>query len=210
MPAWLDKAIGAVWSASMKGLARGPHVTRFAMYERLGEVGRALPKRSGRVLSISRSTNLIGVVGVESSEVVEADYPEHDLLALDFGDAEFDFVLADQVLEHVAGSPQRAVDECFRVLRPGGILVLTTCFINPIHDEPDDYWRFTPHALRLLARGASAILDCDGWGNFDVWRVVRYGLRFEGVPRASWHPLHAVAVQNDPEWPIVTWLVARK
>ena len=42
------------WRASMKGLPRGPHLSRYSMYNRLAEVGKTLPK-NGRVLSISRS-----------------------------------------------------------------------------------------------------------------------------------------------------------
>lgn len=67
------------------------------------------------------------------------------------------------------------------MVRPGAFVVHTTCFINPIHGAPNDYWRFTPHALRLLFADA-----------------------------ATWHPPHRAAIRNDPEWPIVTWIVARK
>ena len=131
-------------------------------------------------------------------------------MALKFPDEAFDFVLSDQVLEHVAGNPQQAIDESLRVLRPGGIAVHTTCFINPIHDAPGDYWRFTPNALRLLSSKFSKIIACDGWGNFEAWFIIRNGLRFDGVPHAKWHPLHHIAMKNDPLWPIVTWVVAQK
>jgi hypothetical protein len=35
-------------------------------------------------------------------------------------------------------------------------------------------------------------------------------MHFEDVPHATWHPLHKVATRNDPQWPITTWIVARK
>jgi ubiquinone/menaquinone biosynthesis C-methylase UbiE len=162
------------------------------------------------VLAISHSKNLCGLLNVKPRSLVEANYPEHNFLALQFPDASFDFVFSDQVLEHVAGDPQQAIDESWRVLRPGGIAVHTTCLINPIHDEPDDYWRFTPAALRLLAINFSRILDCGGWGNFSAWPLIRDGLRFDGIPHAKWHPLHRIATRNDPEWPITTWIVAQK
>jgi hypothetical protein len=44
----------------------------------------------------------------------------------------------------------------------------------------------------------------------DAWLWIRAGLRFEGIPHARWHPMHWVATRNDPDWPIVTWIVAQK
>jgi len=194
----------------MMGLARGPHITRYYMYDRLQSVGRRLPNRNGRVLSISHSGNLVELIGLRPSEIVHADYPEHNVLSLALPDDSFDYVLSDQVLEHVEGDPYQAITECHRVLRPGGIALHTTCFMNPVHGAPMDFWRFTPFALSLLHRNWSEIIEVGGWGNFQVWSVVHDGIRFDGVPHAKWHPLHQIAVDNDPLWPIVTWIVARK
>jgi SAM-dependent methyltransferase len=180
------------------------------MYDRLRSVGPRLPAGNGRVLSISHSENLVDLVGLEPTEIVPADYPEHDFLSLAFEDESFDYVLSDQVLEHVEGNPQQAIDESYRVLTPGGIAIHTTCFINPVHGAPKDFWRFTPDALSLLHANWREIIEVGGWGNFQVWLLVQDGMRFAGVPHARWHPLHKLAVRNDPSWPIVTWIVARK
>ena len=194
----------------MKGLSRGPHITRYYMYDRLQTTGQKLPKQTGDVLSISHSTNLIDILGITATSSVEANYPEHNFLSLKFPDRSFDFVFSDQVLEHIEGDPRQAIDESWRVLRPGGIAVHTTCFINPIHAAPKDYWRFTPDALKLLGKKFSRVIDCHGWGNFEAWLLIRDGLRFEGIPHATWHPLHKLATKNDPDWPIVTWIVLEK
>ena len=74
-----------------------------------------------------------------------------DAQALGIADDAFDVVLCTEVLEHLP-EPQRAVDEMFRVLRPGGTLLLTTRFLFPIHDAPHDYFRFTKYGLRYLLR----------------------------------------------------------
>lgn len=198
------------WQASMVGLPRGPHITRYYMYDRLHSIGVKLSNKNGRVLSISHSVELADVVGLQPSEVVAVEYPEHNMLSLGFPDASFDYVLSDQVLEHVEGNPQQAIDECHRLLRPDGIAIHTTCFINPIHAAPKDFWRFTPNALSLLHQNWSQIIEVGGWGNFQVWNVIRDGIRFAGVPHAKWHPLHLLATKNEPLWPIVTWVVAKK
>lgn len=199
-----------VWRASMKGLSRGPHITRYFMYERLQSIGSKLPSNTSRVLSVSHSENLAELVGLNVSEIVSANYPEHNFLSLPFENESFDYVLSDQVLEHVEGNPQQAIDECYRVLRPGGIAIHTTCFINPIHGVPKDFWRFTPDALSLLHTKWSDVIEVGGWGNLEVWSVAQDGIRFIGVPHAKWHPLHKLAIKNDPLWPIVTWIVVKK
>jgi hypothetical protein len=102
------------------------------------------------------------------------------------------------------------VEQTWRVLRPGGIAIHTTVFCFPIHGAPSDFWRYTPDALRFLCRKFSEIIECDGWGNLQVWQWARRGMHFEPVPHARWHPLHKVATRNDPQWPITTWIVARK
>jgi SAM-dependent methyltransferase len=180
------------------------------MYDRLQSIGKILPGKNGHVLSISGSAHLAELVGLIPSEIVPADYPQYNFLALDFPDASFDYIISDQVLEHVEGNPQQAIDESHRVLRPGGIAIHTTCFINPIHGFPKDFWRFTPDALSLLHKNWSEIIEVGGWGNFQTWIAAKDGIRFSGVPHAKWHPLHKLAIKNDPLWPIVTWIVARK
>lgn len=74
-----------------------------------------------------------------------------DAHALAFGDASFDAILTTEMLEHLR-EPQRAIDEMFRVLSPGGTLLLTTRFVFPLHDAPHDYFRYTRYGLQHLLR----------------------------------------------------------
>jgi SAM-dependent methyltransferase len=186
----------------------GPHLTRYSMYQRLPE---AVPSTVGRHLAISHSGPFCELLGL-TGEVVEANYPEHNLLELTFDDASFTSVVSDQVLEHLEGNPQRAFDESARVVEPGGLVVHTTCFVMPIHEEPGDFWRFTPKGLALLARTAGLeLLAADGWGSMTAARYLQsWRLRFAPVPNSARHPWHRIATRNDPMAPIVTWVVARK
>ena len=68
---------------------------------------------------------------------------------LKFKNDEFDLVLMLEVLEHV-DQPFSASEEILRVLRPGGILLLSTPFTFGIHDAPYDFWRFTKYGLRKM------------------------------------------------------------
>lgn len=66
-----------------------------------------------------------------------------DAHLLPFRDGAFDVVISTEVLEHVRDW-RSVVDEIKRVLRVGGLLVVTTRSPGfPLHSYPYDYWRFT-------------------------------------------------------------------
>ena len=49
-----------------------------------------------------------------------------DGMALPFSDASFDVVVSSELIEHMPDENGRHIDECLRVLKPGGILVMGT------------------------------------------------------------------------------------
>ena len=53
---------------------------------------------------------------------------------------------------YIVADPRALLDEARRVLKRGGLLLLTAPLIYPHNPEPTDYWRFTEDALRLLLR----------------------------------------------------------
>jgi len=69
------------------------------------------------------------------------------------GDDGFDAVVSTQVLEHVA-DPELYLSECFRVLRPGGRMLLSTHGMFVYHPDPVDYWRWTCAGLRHVVEDA--------------------------------------------------------
>jgi len=74
-----------------------------------------------------------------------------DVHRLCFPDDSIGTVVALETLEHVA-DPIRAVEEMYRVLKPGGVLAISSLMFFPIHAHPWDYWRFTPEAFGLLLK----------------------------------------------------------
>lgn len=70
----------------------------------------------------------------------------------------FDVVVHFQTLEHVPNY-KVFLDECFRVLRPGGTLICTLPFMFPYHAVPNDYRRWTIEGLAydLSAVGFTAV-----------------------------------------------------
>lgn len=87
-----------------------------------------------------------------------------DLCALPFADNEFDGVVLTEVLEHCK-NPFQAMSEVRRVLKPNGLLLVTSPFLWPWHGTEDyqDYWRFTHEGWQLLLKEFSEveIIPCE-------------------------------------------------
>ena len=75
----------------------------------------------------------------------------HDLerTPLPLQSASFDVVIMNNTLEHIYHA-RELVAEAVRVLREGGIIIITVPCLFPIHPSPRDYWRFTDDALRTM------------------------------------------------------------
>lgn len=74
-----------------------------------------------------------------------------DAHRMPFADGTFDAVWIQAVLEHVL-EPQAVVGEVERVLRPGGLVYAETPFLQPVHEGPYDFTRFTDSGHRWLFR----------------------------------------------------------
>lgn len=75
-------------------------------------------------------------------------------------DASHDFVLSSQVLEHVP-DPQAYLRECFRILKAGGQLLVTTHGLFEEHGCPHDYHRWTGIGLqRAVSQAGFVIVHC--------------------------------------------------
>ena len=68
---------------------------------------------------------------------------------IDVEDNSVDVVLSTQVLEHVE-DPIEYLSESHRILKPGGILVLSTHGYWIYHPSPTDYWRWTASGLHKI------------------------------------------------------------
>lgn len=111
-----------------------------------------------------------------------------DLHGLDLPDDSVGFAVCLDTLEHVE-RPWTAVEEMYRVLKPGGVLVMSSVFEFPIHGYPNDYWRFTPEGFRSLLKPFTSVL------------VSSYG-------RSDATPQNVVAVSRKGEGGISEALVA--
>lgn len=77
-------------------------------------------------------------------------------------DARFDVLLSTQVLEHVT-DPATYLQEAHRLLRPDGLLVLSTHGYWIYHPDPTDFWRWTRDGLeKTIMREGFEIVESLG------------------------------------------------
>lgn len=72
-----------------------------------------------------------------------------DVHHLSFASDTVGTVLMLETLEHVK-NPLWAMAEVFRVLQPGGLVVISSVMDYPVHEHPADYWRFAPQGFDVL------------------------------------------------------------
>jgi SAM-dependent methyltransferase len=93
---------------------------------------------------------------------------------LPFEDRTFDTVLNVQVLEHTP-DPGALVAEMARVMKDDGRLILSAPFQFRLHEQPHDYFRYSPHGLRVLCAAAGLeIIEVLAQGS--LWSVLGHKL----------------------------------
>jgi hypothetical protein len=84
-------------------------------------------------------------------------------------DGLYDAVISGQCLEHVQ-APWMLVREMARMLKPGGLLLITAPWNFPIHRYPLDCWRILPDGMNSLMADAGLeavaahVIESDCWG----------------------------------------------
>jgi len=77
-----------------------------------------------------------------------------DIHHLSFAERSVGTLLILETLEHVE-NPLQAMAEVSRVLKPAGLVVISSAMDFPVHEYPVDYWRFTPQGFELLLKAFS-------------------------------------------------------
>lgn len=102
-------------------------------------------------------------------------------------DNTYDAVLLTQVLEHVP-SPQAVMQEIWRILKPGGKLILSVPMNTPLHGEPWHFFQFTHYGLAQLATE----------NNFKVSEIEKVGGAFWQLGKRIPDSFRKLIKQYDP------------
>lgn len=128
-----------------------------------GQPFRSLLEANGNTYVSCDASDPLGLV----DHIAELD---RDLPETLIRDGPFDFVLCSEVLEHVLDW-DRAFENLVGLLAPSGRLLVTSPFIYVLHEQPYDFWRATPHAIRTLAeRHDMRVLRLESLGG--TWDVI--------------------------------------
>ncbi len=117
-------------------------------------------------------------------------------------DNSFDTVICLEVLEHVRDA-FKAVQEMHRILRADGMLILSVPHISRLHDEPNDYYRFTQYGLlHILESAGFQVLSLQKRGGLFSFLGHQLSTVCLGV---VWN----VPLLKDMVWFLNSWLVTR-
>src|SRR5262249_7069521 len=94
----------------------------------------------------------------------------YDGTSFPFAAQSFDTVICVQVLEHTP-NPQAVLNEMARVVKKDGIVVVSVPFSFRLHEEPNDFFRYTSHGLRSMFDAAGLVAD-EIWKQGDLWSVL--------------------------------------
>lgn len=93
-----------------------------------------------------------------------------DIMKMPIADATYDVIVSIAVLEHVP-RPWDAMTEMYRVLKPGGSLIMYVPFLFPYHEMLGyyrDYFRFSETAVRSLCEPYRSLKLCSVRGRMET------------------------------------------
>ena len=130
-----------------------------------------------------------------------------DAHSLPWENGEIDILVSDQMLEHVR-RPWIAAEELLRVLRKGGLLICTTCFMQRSHDK-GTYFNFHPRGLKELFGASLDNASISGWGHRIANDIINYS-NARNVRVKHNAKLKEMCMYNDHDSPFSTWVCGIK
>lgn len=137
----------------------------------IGWFSKGASKKGAMVTSLDVGMNILQKV----AERCDTDRVVGSICELNLKDECFDIVLSSEVIEHTP-FPRKAVLELCRVVKPGGVLVLTV---------PNRVWHFS-----VILANALKIRPYEGYENWIGWWELKRWLREEGMVIEKYRGIH--------------------
>ncbi len=107
-------------------------------------------------------------------DIIQSDKNQVDIICpatdIPLPDNVKDTVFSTQVIEHVADH-RKLLSEAFRILKPGGVIIVSGPMAWEHHEEPYDFFRFTQYGFEWILSEAG-FTDIEIKGNGGKWAMV--------------------------------------
>ena len=131
-------------------------------------------------------------------------YPEFDISQVEDFQKTYDLIILEHVLEHIP-HPSFALKNIYRLLNPGGHLIVVTPFLVKLHLAPKDCTRWTGQGLKYFISQNGfdpENITVGQWGNKSV--IIANLNKW-----IKYNPL-IHSLENDEQFPAVVWAFAKK
>jgi SAM-dependent methyltransferase len=187
----------------------------------LREIRKVLPLLSGKLLDIgcgykpyksiflSTKSKVTQYIGMDMNDNRSYDNkPEigWDGKTIPLPSNSVDCAIATEVLEH-SPQPDALLAEAYRILKPGGILLITVPFFWILHEVPYDEYRYTPFSLRRhVESGKFEVQEISAMGGWNAsfaqmmanW--IYFGIenmRFQKLMKLILFPIFKILLKKD-------------
>lgn len=194
-----------------RGLAVDRHYIEAFLREHSGDIrGRALELGDASYIKkfaggMVTRIDVLQVTAGNPEATIVADLTDADHLEPD----QFDCIIFTQSLQMIYDF-KAALRTLHRILRPGGVLLLTTHGISKIarrlgRDDWGEYWRFTTQSAEAVFAETfpGAEVEVRPWGNVLAAAAYLYGLAAEELTQEELNSL-------DPDFEVIVSVRARK
>jgi|TARA_Y100000031_G_C8236997_1_gene393762 ubiquinone/menaquinone biosynthesis C-methylase UbiE len=143
-------------------------IRQIARQKNVLDIGGGLPFQKG----LAQYQDIFKNVNYQTLDINPQCNPDivADIHQMSLESESVDAVICKAVLEHVH-SPQKAVDEIYRILKKQGECLAYLPFLYPYHGRKDgykDYYRYTKDGIEYLFRNFSSIETCPVRGNLET------------------------------------------
>ena len=144
------------------------------------------------------------VLDIDSSNQLASHYGSLTNLKKVISDNSYDCLVVTHVLGQV-DDVEKAIAECKRILKPGGVFLVTSACFSPTHDQKSNLWRFTPAGARVLFEKyfPRSQVDISSYGNVLTGQAFWVGLAREELTLEELE-------YNDPSYPCIVTIKAVK